>query len=300
VDDIESRLAAYMKYMEIEKNCSAYTLRNYRHDLEEFLVFLKGLGGGTMPCPQDVSHGMVRLYMGDLQKKKLSKSSIARKLSAVRSFFRYLLREEVVDKNVPALVNTPKQTKRLPKFLYYSEIETLLRTLKENQQGGRDEAILEIAYGAGLRVSELVGMNVESINFTAGYVRVLGKGNKERIVPIGIPAMDAVNAYLEERRRKGLPCDGKSPLFLNKSGGRLSDRSVREIVNKYVKMAGLQKHISPHALRHSFATHLLENGADLRSVQELLGHVNMSTTQIYTHVTKQHMKNVYEKTHPRA
>lgn len=298
--DIENLLAAYMVYMEVEKNLSPRTLASYRRDLQEFLLFLKEQNGGVAPAPETIDHSLIRLYMGQLQQRNLSKSTIARHLSAIRSFFRYLLREDIVEQNVPALVSTPKRSKRLPKFLYYQEVEALLAAPEQTLQGKRDEALLEVAYGAGLRVSELVGMNIANLNQEVGYVRVLGKGNKERIVPIGKPAIQAVAVYLKARQQEGLPVDSQSPLFLNHRGTRLSDRSVRDIIKKYQKLAGIQKNLSPHALRHSFATHLLENGADLRSVQELLGHVSMSTTQIYTHVTKQRMRHVYDKTHPRA
>ena len=298
--DIENLLAAYMVYMEVEKNLSPRTLASYRRDLQGFLLFLKEQNGGVAPAPEMIDHSLVRLYMGQLQQRHLSKSTIARHLSAIRSFFRYLLREDLVEQNVPALVSTPKRSKRLPKFLYYQEMEALLAAPDQTLQGKRDEALLEVAYGAGLRVSELVGMNVANLNHEVGYVRVLGKGNKERIVPIGKPAIQAVTAYLKARQQEGFSCDSQSPLFLNQRGTRLSDRSVRDIIKKYQKLACIQKNLSPHALRHSFATHLLENGADLRSVQELLGHVSMSTTQIYTHVTKQRMRHVYDKTHPRA
>lgn len=316
--DIETLLASYMEYMAVEKNRSPLTIGNYRRDLEDFFDFLRRENNGVCPDMDQIDHAAMRRYMGHLQRIGLCKSSMARHTSAVRSFFRYLLREGVVEQEAPAYLKPPKQQKNLPKFLYYPELELLLEQPGRDVSGLRDRAILELLYGAGLRVSELVGLNVGSLDCLARYVRVLGKGSKERIVPVGLPAVQAVQNYLNAREqarqqalekaaRTGrplrLPWPGiqwNDPLFLNKNGGRLSDRSVRTLIDKYVEQAALQKHISPHALRHSFATHLLENGADLRAVQELLGHASMSTTQIYTHVTKTRLRQVYDKTHPRA
>lgn len=240
--------------------------------------------------------------MAQLQEKGLSKSTVARKLAALRSFYRYLTREEIINANPMTNVTTPKLEKRLPKFLYYQEVEALLNAPDASNQGQRDKAILETIYGGGLRVSELVGMNMGDIDFSLGYARVFGKGSKERIVPLGGAALRALKQYISCGRKEleAKSISRQEALFLNKYGGRLSARSVRNIVNKYVAQAALTQKISPHALRHSFATHLLEAGADLRSVQELLGHVKMATTQVYTHVTKKQLKTVYQKTHPRA
>jgi len=298
---VEEMFAAFFRYLVIEKNASPHTLSNYKRDLLQFYAFLeKTFGKDKVPLFGDLSHVIVRQYMGNLQEKGLAKSSIARKLAALRSFYRYLVREEMVEQNVPSLVSTPKQNKKLPQFLYYNEIEQLLDQPDGSLTGLRDKAILEVLYGGGIRVAELVGMNINSVNFSVGYIRVLGKGNKERIIPLGQPALKALRQYLEARRVASKKTDNEAPLFLNLRGGRLTDRSIRNILNKHVMAAALTHHISPHTLRHSFATHLLENGADLRSVQELLGHVNMSTTQIYTHITKSRMKSVYNQTHPRA
>ncbi|MDD2498406.1 MAG: tyrosine recombinase, partial [Desulfitobacteriaceae bacterium] len=249
-----------------------------------------------------VDHLTVRRFLAKLQAKGLSKSTMARKLAALRSFYRYLAREEIVKVNPMLNVHTPKMDKRLPKFLYYKEIEALLNAPDSTSQGERDKAILEVIYGGGLRVGELEGLNIVDIDFSLGYARVFGKGSKERVVPLGGAALRALRQYLSQGRKELEARSGsrQEALFLNKYGRRLSARSVRNIVDKYVAQAALNQKISPHSLRHSFATHLLEGGADLRSVQELLGHVKMSTTQIYTHVTKKQLKSVYEKTHPRA
>lgn len=291
-------------YLKTEKNASQHTLEAYNHDIGEFGRFLARFQGVNMDQVdlENVDHLTVRHFLAEIQRKGLSKSTVARKLAALRSFFRYLAREEIIGANPILGVGTPKLEKKLPKFLYYSELETLLNAPDDTAQGQRDRAILETIYGGGLRVSELVGLNITDVDFSFGYARVFGKGSKERIVPMGKKALDALKQYLAAGRGK-LAQKAEKPtnaLFLNKFGGRLSDRSVRNIINKYVKQVALNQKISPHTLRHTFATHLLEAGADLRSVQELLGHVKMSTTQIYTHVTKARMKTVYQKTHPRA
>ncbi|MDD4752491.1 MAG: tyrosine recombinase XerC [Desulfitobacteriaceae bacterium] len=297
-------LEQFIAYLKIEKNASEHTLEGYSHDLLEFGEFLaqalkKDL---SQVDAAQVDHLTVRRFLAKLQAKGLSKSTMARKLAALRSFYRYLAREEIVKVNPMLNVHTPKMDKRLPKFLYYKEIEALLNAPDSTSQGERDKAILEVIYGGGLRVGELEGLNIVDIDFSLGYARVFGKGSKERVVPLGGAALRALRQYLSQGRKELEARSGsrQEALFLNKYGRRLSARSVRNIVDKYVAQAALNQKISPHSLRHSFATHLLEGGADLRSVQELLGHVKMSTTQIYTHVTKKQLKSVYEKTHPRA
>jgi integrase/recombinase XerC len=256
---------------------------------------------GAALKPQQVNHLAIRKHLAQLQLSGLKRSTIARKMASLRAFFRYLSREELITANPLAFVSTPKIEKRLPEVLSQDGAWALVQAPDINTPSGlRDRAILEVLYACGLRVSELVGLDIADADLTLGYVRVMGKGSKERVVPVGSYAVNALNMYLATGRHL-LDKSGSSPaLFLNKSGGRLSARSIRNIVEKYVQMVSAQCKVSPHTLRHSFATHLLDGGADLRSVQELLGHVKMSTTQIYTHVSKERLLAVYEKSHPRA
>lgn len=284
---------AFLGYLEAERNASKHTLANYSVDLREFDEFIacKDLG--------KIDYLDIRRFLAHLKKNGYSKSSIARKLACVRSFFRYLVREDKVETNPAVSVSTPKQGRKLPKYLHPDEVGQLLDApAGSDEMSLRDKAIMELLYSSGLRVSELAGMNIEDVDVFNEVVRLRGKGRKERIVPIGSVALNAMQNYLNERGG-GKKVEDKA-FFLNKSKTRLTDRSVRRILNKYVKQVGLGKHVSPHMLRHSFATHMLDAGADLRSVQELLGHENLSTTQIYTHVTAKRLKEVYNKAHPRA
>ncbi len=279
----------FLTYLDIEKNYSPHTVLNYRIDLEEFFDFL-----GDVKF-NDVDYPALRRYLAQIRQKNLKPRTIARKLSCLRSFFKYMQREGLVDKNPAVLLVTPKLDKPLPHFMSEEEAVALIESPKSDKAAERrDRAIFETLYSTGIRVSELVGMNLESVDGIGNVIRVMGKGRKERIVPIGERAVEAIHAYCQTRTVK------TSALFLNKSGTRLSDRSVRNIINKYILRESGQQHVSPHMFRHSFATHLLNHGADLRSVQELLGHVNLSTTQIYTHLTTEKLKNVYDKAHPRA
>jgi tyrosine recombinase XerC len=266
---------------------------NYSIDLKSLSEFLK-----DEPI-EKVDYVVLRRYLASLKELNLSKVSIARKIASIRSFFKFLFREGIIKANPASSLSTPKRDKHLPKFLDEKEIVLLLESPgKEDESGLRDAAILETLYSTGIRVSELVGLNIGSVDQIGGVIKVLGKGKKERIVPIGDRALQAVRDYLKKRRLAGGKDD--RALFFNKNGGRLTDRSVRRIINKYILKTSIQQKISPHTLRHSFATHLLDHGADLRSVQELLGHANLSTTQIYTHITTERLKSAYEKTHPRA
>ena len=282
-------LEKYLSYLEIEKNYSKYTLINYKIDLKEFFAFI-----GEQPI-EKVDYLTLRRYLAKIREKEHKPRTIARKLSSLRSFFKFLNREGYLKNNPSKLLTTPKLDKKLPEFLTEKEITQFVEapTLKD-EAGRRDRAILETLYSTGIRVSELVGLNVESIDFISNIVKVFGKGKKERLVPIGDRALQSIRDYLKKRKHD------TAALFLNKSGTRLSTRSICNITEKYIRLVGLRDSISPHALRHSFATHLLNRGADLRSVQELLGHVNLSTTQIYTHMTTEKLKSVYEKAHPRA
>ncbi|HNV87197.1 MAG TPA: tyrosine recombinase XerC [Candidatus Omnitrophota bacterium] len=275
------------------KNASPHTVTNYKIDLREFSGFAK-----DRPL-KEIDYLFIRKFLAFLTEKKYSKSSIARKLSCLRSFFKFLVREEVVENNPSAGLATPKREKKLPHFLEVQEIERLLDSIEGDAFASRrDRAILETLYSSGIRVSELVGLNFSEADFLGGVLRIRGKGKKERLVPLGKKAQEALEAYLEKKPSgKGVSSDA---VFLNRRGTRLTDRSVRRILLKYARKIGLGKEIFPHMLRHSFATHLLDRGADLRSVQELLGHESLSTTQIYTHVTTKRLKEVYDAAHPRA
>ncbi|MCL1816427.1 MAG: tyrosine recombinase XerC [Clostridiales bacterium] len=300
---IEEQLQNYLRYLTVERHASAHTLRNYEADIRAFAAFLALEQGLDEISCVDISQAdgiSLRNHLAALKRQGLQKSSQARHLTAVRSFLRYLIREEELTDNPAELTASPKKDKHLPQFLYYEEIDALLAAPDESLAGKRDSAILELLYGSGLRVSELTALDRGSVDTALGYVRVFGKGGKERISPLGAVAAAAIVDYLQALQLTGAANRDNNALFLNLRGGRLSDRSVRNIVDKYIKKAAITKHLSPHGLRHSFATHLLENGADLRAVQELLGHASISSTQIYTHVTRSHMKEMYDKAHPRA
>jgi tyrosine recombinase XerC len=279
----------FIRYLEIEKNYSPHTALNYRLDLEGFARFL-----AEVPL-EKVDYLALRKYLAALKEHNDSSRTIARHLSSLRSFFKFLVREGYLKQNPILSLASPKLEKHLPQFLTEEEINRLLDTAaSENELGLRDKAILETFYSTGMRISELVGLALSDVDFISGVVKVLGKGKKERIVPIGEHAIMAMRKYLEKRKKQS------DTLFLNKNGRRITDRGVRGIVAKYLRLASIKEGISPHTLRHSFATHLLDRGADLRSVQELLGHVNLATTQIYTHLTTEKLKRVYDQAHPRA
>jgi len=279
----------FVRYLEIEKNASPHTVLNYRRDLEAFVVFLEG---------QEIlktDYLLVRRYLAFLKEKRLTARSIARKLSALRSFFRFLVREGLLGINPTDAIVSPKQEKPLPKFLTEEEMVRLIEAPKaDTVKGLRDRAIFETLYSTGLRISELVSLTEESVDFVGGTVRVMGKGRKERMVPIGDRALRAIRRYLSQRK-----ADSRT-IFLNKNKKPLGVRGVRKVMDQYLRFMTLKTHVSPHTIRHSFATHLLGRGADLRSVQELLGHANLATTQIYTHLTTEKLKAVYDKAHPRA
>lgn len=279
----------FISYLEIEKNYSRHTLLNYRLDLIELGSFI-----AEIPWER-VDYPLLRKYLAQLRTKQYRSRTLARKLSSLRSFFRFLHREGLIKNNPALLVMSPRMEKRLPKFLTEEETARFIESPShETWQGRRDRAIFEMLYSTGIRVSELVGLDVSGVDLISNMVKVAGKGKKERLVPIGDKAVTAIKDYLDHRK-------GQSPvLFLNKNGTRLSDRGVRNIIHKYIHAASLNQNISPHVLRHTFATHLLNRGADLRSVQELLGHAHLSTTQIYTHVTTDRLKKVYNQAHPRA
>lgn len=286
---MERYIEKYIRYLEIEKNASQHTILNYQRDLDEFKKFL----GETQL--ENVDYLAVRKFLSTLREKNLKSRSISRKLSCLRSFFRFLNREGFLKNDPVQAVSSPKLERYLPIFLTEDEVTKLIESPDAKELSGlRDRAILETFYSTGIRISELVGLNLENIDFFGAVVKVSGKGKKERMVPIGDKALRAIRNYTEQRKQQA------PAVFLNKNGRRLTDRGVRLVLDKYIRRTALRENISPHSLRHSFATHLLNRGADLRSVQELLGHANLSTTQIYTHLTTEKLKNVYDKAHPRA
>lgn len=292
----------FIIYLKVEKNASLRTIESYQNDIWQFIDFLSAefKMPGEQIQPNQVDHLAVRKHLASLQINGLKRTTIARKMASLRALFRYLHREEILAVNPIVEVSTPKLQKRLPGVLYQDEAWSLVQAPDTTHPAGlRDRAILEVLYSSGLRVSELVGMDTGSVDLSLGYIRVMGKGAKERVVPLGSYAADAVKRYMSSGRPLLQKSDTRA-LFLNKGGGRISTRSIRNIIDKYVNQVSIQRKISPHTLRHSFATHLLDGGADLRSVQELLGHVKMSTTQIYTHISKEKLMTVYEKNHPRA
>ena len=291
----------FLTYLKVEKNYSKHTLVNYAHDLKNFYAFL---GNGRLA---DADILVLRKYLALLKEKGLSKRTVARHMAALRTFFRFLIREGYLKKNPMSALRTPKLEKKLPMVLDENEVSRLMEAPGDDLSGRRDRAILETLYSTGMRVSEVVQLNCEGVDFIGGVARVLGKGSKERLCPIGDRALRCIRHYLELRemvKEGGKKKPWGRALFLNhspnQSGSRITDRSVRRIVDKYIEQTCRRENISPHTLRHSFATHLLNRGADLRSVQELLGHEHLSTTQIYTHVSTQRLKEAYDKAHPRA
>ena len=283
----------FINYLEIEKNASKHTVTNYKIDLKEFSESIK-----DKPVEQ-ITHLDVRLFLARMKEKNFAKRSVARKMACIRSFFKFLYREGHIKSNPSSSLSTPKIEKKLPLFLNIEDIARLLESPDPSDDMGlRDRAIMETLYSTGIRVGELVGLDKEDIDFISGVLKVRGKGKKERLVPVGDKALRAIRAYFEKIGVSDI--NEKKPVFLNKAKRRVSDRAVRRIVDKYIRKTSLNENISPHSLRHSFATHMLDRGADLRSVQELLGHANLSTTQIYTHVTTERLKSIYDKVHPRA
>jgi integrase/recombinase XerC len=337
---------AFARYLQDERHFSPYTARCYGADLRQFVDWLSSStgikldpaqeakaftqredavrsAGGKKPSTSgavasigppsltrlifQASPDTVRGFLEHLNEQAYSAATMARKIATLRSFYKWADRRGVADANPMTLIRTPRQAKRLPKAISIEQVEKLLAAPDEREVlGMRDRAMLETLYSTGIRVSELVGLEYDDIDLTGEAIRVKGKGKKERIVPLGSHAMNAIRRYMEmlraDVRFNPAWAEGRTrrPLFVNKHGGRLSSRSVRRKLDKYLKAVGLDPAISPHTLRHSFATHLLDNGADLRSVQELLGHQSLSTTQVYTHLTTQRLQNAYNQAHPRA
>lgn len=298
---MEQTLARFLTYLKVERNCSDLTVKSYREDLEILLGYFTDTMG-RIPLPREVTPTDLRGYMAALHEAGYAKSSIARRLASLRSFFKFAQREGRCDANPAKPLRNPRLDRKLPHFLTTSEIETLLSAPPiPDPMGYRDRAVLETIYSAGLRVSELVGINLDDLDFAEGLIRVRGKGKKERLSPLGRFAIEAIKDWLQHRRPDSkLPEKIGSPLFLNRYGRRITTRSIGRMLEKYLKITGLDIRTSPHTLRHSFATHLLDKGADIRSVQELLGHKSLVTTQIYTHVSTAGLRQAYEAAHPRA
>ncbi|PLX42104.1 MAG: tyrosine recombinase XerC [Deltaproteobacteria bacterium] len=287
-------------HLRFELNSSEHTIRNYLRDVERFGEWLSKGAKTTPTLWRGVEMGDIRGYLAHLHPTH-RKSSIARNLSAVKAFFRFLVRQAHLGSNPADLLSAPKAPKKLPEFMSVDEVLHLLDSVKaDGLLGARDKAILETLYATGVRVSELVSLSGKDIELTRGVARVLGKGKSEREVVLTGPAIDALDSYFALRMEAGKPLEGKGPIFLNARGGRLTDRSVRRILDQWLTRAAIAKKVSPHTLRHSFATHLLAGGADLRGIQELLGHKSLSTTQKYTHLGIERLMEVYDKAHPRA
>jgi integrase/recombinase XerC len=302
---MDELIRQYAEHLRSERNVSPHTLRNYLSDLVQFEKFLVEkelcLDGGKKVDARRADIYVVRAYLASLAKDR-KKSSIGRKLAALKGFFRYLVTAGQIEKDPLLLIRSPKQEKPLPAFLSVDDAFHLLDGITiKGALDIRDRAILEFFYSTGVRVSELVGLNWADVDFQLGIVRVLGKGSKERIVPVGETALGTLRDYSMELRKKwNLPCKGETAVFLNNRGKRITTRSVARVVEKHLKQSGIAVKIGPHGLRHSFATHLLNSGADLRVIQELLGHASLSTTQRYTHLNLDQLTAVYDKAHPRA
>ncbi|CAN5836476.1 tyrosine recombinase XerC [soil metagenome] len=323
---MKQRIGEFLEHLLLNENASAHTVRAYESDLAQFLAFTAREAGRTRSAlaPADVTHLAIRAFLGALQKQGISRASAARKLAAIRTFARYLRREGLIEDDPSSLVGTPKREHRLPAHLGEAEMTRLLEMPDPSQPlGRRDRAILELFYASGLRLSELVGLDIDDVNLSGRIVRVLGKGRKERLVPFNRTTEAALRAWLKDweglaamgkrgqppfsvrtgAKKVAVPVSRKKvavPVFLNYAGGRLSTRSVDRLVRRYVAACSTRFGISAHALRHSFATHLLQRGADLRAIQELLGHSRLSTTQRYTHVNTTQMMDAYRKAHPKA
>lgn len=287
------RVKEFLNYFRAERSYSQNTIKAYRIDLLEFYAFLKQKYSQLkIECCDRL---VLRDYFSYLQNQKLRRSSVVRKIAVLRSFFKYMLREGIIERNPFLALLSPKREKRIPVFLSEEEMRKLFSMPEISL---RDKAMIELLYSAGLRIEELVSLNIGDIDFYNGMVKVLGKGNKERIVPVGDLSLTVIREYL--KNRPALLQKPGAELFLNYKGKRISSRGARKVLHKWFVFCGFQKKVSPHTLRHSFATHLLDRGCDLRSVQEMLGHKNLATTQIYTHITAESLKKVYKKAHPRA
>lgn len=291
-------LEEFISYLEIEKGYSKYTIINYERDLESFFDFLNR---ELIDNIKDVDYKVIRTYLSILSEHKYAKKTIARNISSLRSFFKYLKKEDKVSINPVALISNPKMDQKLPNFLYYNDLDKILNLPNRDKPLGlRDALILELFYSTGIRVSELVNLKVTDIDSKHFQIKILGKGNKERYVIYGEVCHKLLDIYINDMRTK--ICDDTSSeyLFINHNGRKLSTRGIEYLITKIMKQSDIKTNVSPHTLRHTFATHMLNEGADLKSVQELLGHESLSTTQIYTHVSNERLRNVYLNSHPRA
>ena len=297
--NVNNSLKLFIEYLQIEKNYSQYTIEHYQHDIREFIMFMSEQGLSNL---EDVEYSDTRIFLTRLFNQQLSRKSVARKISCMRSFYKFLLREKLTSDNPFSLVSIPKSEKRLPDFFYEEELAKLFEACEtESVLGKRNKAILELLYGTGIRVGECSKIQLRDIDFSLSTVLVRGKGKKERYVPFGSFAHDALEDYINNGRKEILKeKEDHHYLFVNFRGGPLTDRGIREILNKLIEKSALTGKIHPHKLRHTFATHMMSNGADMRTVQELLGHAFLSSTQVYTHVTKEHLRNIYMSHHPRA
>jgi integrase/recombinase XerC len=298
--NVNVSLTLFIEYLQIEKNSSEYTIEHYQRDIGEFFMFM---AEQAIESINQVEYSDVRLYLTKLYDKKLARKTVARRISCLRSFYKFLLREELVDENPFSLVSIPKLEKHLPSFFYESEMDELFKACDVSTPlGKRNKALLELLYATGIRVSEICQIKMKDLDMFVSTVLVHGKGKKQRYVPFGSFAYDAIELYIQQGRHQLLPStkEDHGYLFVNFRGGPLTARGVRTILNSIMDKSALNGKIHPHMLRHTFATHLLNNGADMRTVQELLGHTFLSSTQVYTHVTKEFLRNTYMSHHPRA
>jgi len=301
-DSLHATAERFLTYLKVERNASDLTIKSYREDLAALETFLATARDGRAPAARAITMMDLRGYLASLHEAGYARTTVARRLASLRSFFRFGQRDGWADGNPARALRNPRKARSLPHFLSTDELARLLEAPPSNQPLGlRDRAILETLYSAGLRVSELVGLNDSDLDLAAGLTMVRGKGRRERLAPLGSFAVRSLRAWLARRTlHPSLPQGGAAPVFVNRFGKRLTTRSVARMLEKYLKQTGLDLRTSPHTLRHSFATHLLDRGADIRSVQELLGHKSLTTTQIYTHVSTSALRKAYEKAHPRA
>jgi integrase/recombinase XerC len=299
LSNVNNSLKLFIEYLQIEKNYSQYTIEHYQHDIREFFMFMSEQGLNSL---DDVEYSDTRIYLTKLFNQHLSRKSVARKISCMRSFYKFLLREKIVGDNPFSLVSIPKLEKRLPDFFYEEELAELFKACEtDTALGKRNKALLELLYATGIRVGECCKIQMKDVDLSLSTVLVRGKRKKERYVPFGSFAHDALEEYILNGRPDLQKLkEDHDYLFVNFRGGPLTDRGIREILNKLIEKSALTGKIHPHKLRHSFATHMMSNGADMRTVQELLGHAFLSSTQVYTHVTKEHLRNIYMSHHPRA
>src|SRR5438128_767105 len=298
---MDEGVAEFLRHLALERNASAHTVKSYREDLNQALEFFRNRPEGHALQPAQITTRLLRAYLSWLHQQSYAKTTVARRVAAVRSWCQFLCRRGILESNPAAALRGPRQDKKLPHFLSEKDLARLLATpAADKPLGIRDRSILETLYSAGLRVSELTGLNLDDIDLCNGLATVRGKGKRERLALLGPQALRALQTWLVQRENMAARGRTKTAIYLNKNGSRLTARSVGRLLEKYLALAGLDPRTSPHTLRHSFATHMLDRGADIRSVQELLGHRSLSTTQVYTHVTTNRLKDSYAKAHPRA